>query len=214
MTPDILLSVAALAAIGTGVVLGPLRLTVRAAMRGALSRHATLAFEKPVSAGIALGLCGATLISAVAFSGATAVTTAVLSLLILLATVDLAWRWLPLEWTVPLLVLAGVSAVVTGETLAAILGALVGAGTLLALQITFRIWRGVHALGTGDIWLAAGLGALAGMPAIAWILTLSAVSGLFFAAVKKQMSQENKDEKLGVAYGAHLCGVYVITLVF
>ena len=86
-----------------------------------------------------------------------------------------------------------------------------GGGMLLALQMYFRILRGVEALGTGDIWLAAGLGTLSGMPPILYILTLAAITGLMGAVIAKFWGGR---QRYGVAFGAHLSLAYFIILLF
>jgi len=214
MTPDTILILASLAAIGCAVTLGPLVLTVRAVLRTAVGPATIRQWQKPVAWGVGGGLCIATATVGILINGNAAMLAATLGILLLLAILDLAWRWLPYEWTMPLLTLGGVSAWANDRITDAILGLLIGGGTLMALQITFRVLRGIEALGTGDIWLAAGLGLLAGMPQIPWILCLSAVNALAFSGLSKLASKPDQRRRLGVAYGTHLILAYLVFLIF
>lgn len=207
------LILAAVLGIGFAVIGGPLLIVVRAGLRLVLVPAKVRQWQKPVAFGLATGAIAATLASGLAFEAAAAMTVAVIGILILLAALDLAWRWLPFEWTIPLLGLGLVNAVLQGTLAEAMIGLLVGAGTLIALQLFFHFGRGLQALGTGDIWLAAGLGALSGMPDISYILPLAAVTGLLAAGVSKLGPFTPHRQRYGVAYGAHLCLAYVILLI-
>lgn len=206
---DLLLSVTALAAIGVAVLTGPLMLTCRAVLRRLMPPAALRRWQGPVTAGVGAGLLAATLLGATT-GGNAALVVAVFGLLLLLATLDLAWRWLPFAWTMPLLALGIVAAWVNHALIDAILGVALGAGVLLALQLSFRFLRGVEALGTGDIWLAAGLGALAGPQKIMLILGLSAVLALAVEAGRSILVTRPGRRRLGVAYGAHMCLAYIV----
>ncbi len=130
--------------------------------------------------------------------------------MLLLAVLDLAWRWLPHEWTVPLLVLgllAGFLGATGGDALA---GAATGAGLLAALRIGFRLARGVEAIGFGDVWLAAGLGTFVGPATILWVLALATITALVSEAVAERAAAGPKRRRFGVAYGTHICGVFLI----
>ena len=214
MTADTWLMLAAIVAIGSGVLMGPMLLTVRAVMQ----RHSTLAtirrWQGAVALGLGLGLVGATAVSGLLINGQMAVLAATLGLLSLLAILDLAWRWLPFAWTLPLLGLGIASAWFSDAMLTGGMGLLAGAGVLLALQLSFRVFRGVEALGTGDIWLAAGLGMLTGPQEIVAILGIAALTGLVAAGLQRLVAGPSAVARMGVAYGTHLCVAYVIILLF
>ncbi len=97
----------------------------------------------------------------------------------MLAT-DARWYWLPLPLT-----LAFFS---SGLMLAASDGLLVerlssSAAVMIALETLrtgFRYWRGIEALGGGDVILGAGLAAHAGLMETGLIFTVAAVSALLF----------------------------------
>ena len=201
-----------MAAMATAVCFGPMRMVVRSALRLFGGKALVTCRQRSTTLGLAGGLMTAPVLSGAMFGGEAAVTAAVLGILLLLWAMDLAWRWLPLEWTVPLLLL-GLFAGFLGDrgpdTLA---GAAAGAGLLWALQIIFRRWREVEAVGTGDIWLAAGLGSLGGLDTIAWVLGLAALSGLAGEALRKSVKNAKAHNRRGVAFGAHLIGVFVIVL--
>lgn len=156
-----------------------------------------------VGAGIAVFLSGT-------FMGAQAtLAVACLTLLVLLSVVDLAWRWLPLEWC-GLLALCGLTnAVLSGTFPDAMLGALLGGGLLLALRTAYLVLRNIEALGLGDVWLAAAIGTLVGPDYIIWLLGTAACLGILlsFWAARREAA------RAGVAFGAHLSAVTPFFLV-
>lgn len=206
----ILIAVAILAS-GIAVGMGPLRLTMRAMLRYCASAAAMRRWQWPVTMGVGAGLLASVVASGVFIGPNSAVLTATVGLLVLLAILDLAWRWLPFVWTLPLLTLAIVAAYFNGTAQDAAFGVLLGAGMLWSLQLCFRHWRGVEALGTGDIWLAAALGALVGPQQIALVLGIAAVTGLTVEVLQNLRSNPTKRRRLGVAYGAHMCLAYFVS---
>jgi prepilin signal peptidase PulO-like enzyme (type II secretory pathway) len=196
------------------VGLGPLAIVVRAGLRVGGGKAAVTRWQRSATSGLRAGLLAAPALAGVGLGGETAVTAAVLGLSILLLAQDLAWRWLPFAWTLPLLsigLVAGFLGEHAAETLA---GAAIGAGILGALQISFRLWRGVEALGTGDIWLAAGLGCYVGPATIAWVLALSALLALAFEVLRKATAKPPGRNRWGVAYGSHMIAVFLIVSAF
>ena len=196
------------------VGLGPLALVVRAGLRAGRGKAAVTRWQRPVALGLGVGLVAAPVLAGAVLGGEAAVIAAVLGLSFLLLSQDLAWRWLPFEWTLPLLALglvAGFLGDFVGDALA---GAALGAGILGGLQISFRRWRGVEALGTGDIWLAAGLGAFVGPATIAWVLALSALSALAVETLRKTVAKPPKRNRWGVAYGSHMIALFLIVSAF
>ena len=204
-------AILALVAMLIAVTTGPLRLLVRFILRYA-GNAAVRRWQHATTWGLAGGLVGAVMLAALLWGGTAAIGTAVLSLLFLLALMDVAWRWLPFAWTLPLLALGLVIAWMHDTLPDAAIGMVLGGGTLFLLQLGFRLWRGVDALGSGDIWLAAGLGALAGPDRIGLILWLAAMTALGAAILGKALSGPAKRQRFGVAYGAHLCLAYLVFL--
>ncbi len=190
--------------------LGPLRLVVRAVLRRWADKIAVTRWQRPVTLGVAAGLLAAPALAGALFGGSSAVTATTLGLAVLLLLQDLAWRWLPLEWSVPFAALGLVAAFLDHNFANALIGAAIGAGLLWVLQTGFRSLRGVEGLGTGDIWLAAGVGAFVGPDTIAWVLGLAALSGLAFEAVRRKVPKPCSHNRWGVAYGAHILWVFLI----
>ena len=205
------ISAAALLAVGAAAALGPVRLTCRAVLRRFGSRDIMRHWQVPVTYGVQAGLPGAVALAAWTGGPQGALLAAVTGLLSLLATLDLAWRWLPFAWTLPLLALGMVAA---PDWAIAAAGAATGAGLLWALQLYYRLRRGIDALGTGDIWLAAGLGALTDPARIGLILGLAAVTALGAEILSRTRHGPAKPRRMGVAYGAHLCAAYIILFPF
>lgn len=196
------------------VWLGPVQLAVRALLRFGGGRRAVMRWQQPATLGLQAGILAASALAGQAFGGQAAVTAAVLGLAFFLLTQDLAWRWLPLEWSAPFLAL-GLFAGFLGENAADTLaGAALGGGLLWGLQVVFRYLRGVEGLGTGDIWLAAGIGAFVGLDTIAWVLALAALSGLAVNALQNRVKKSPARNRWGVAYGAHLVAAFVIVSAF
>jgi leader peptidase (prepilin peptidase) / N-methyltransferase len=195
------------------LALGPVRLAARAALRAAGGRPA-LRWQGAATAGLSAGLLAAPLVAGASLGGPSAVWASLLGLMLLLSAQDLAWRWLPFEWTLPLLALGFVAGFLGDMSYDTFLGALIGGGLLLTLQLSFRLARGVEALGTGDIWLAAGLGAFSGPATIAWVLALAALSGLAVEALRKKVPGPGSRNRWGVAYGAHSCAAFLIVSAF
>ncbi|PJI84928.1 type IV leader peptidase family protein [Yoonia maricola] len=211
ITGGTLLSLAAIAAVSFAVMAGPFMLATRAGLRLIMPASDVKRWQGPVAMGLRSGAVMASLACAFVLGPVATGMVAVLILLLLLAGLDLAWRWLPFEWTLPLLALAFAMAAFEGNLGAALTGMAVGGGMLFALQLYFRLARGVTALGTGDIWLAAGLGTLSGMPVILYILTLAALSGLLGAGFARFRTTR---QRYGVAFGTHLSLAYFIFLLF
>ncbi|MEM6593182.1 MAG: prepilin peptidase [Pseudomonadota bacterium] len=199
-----------LLAVLTALALGPSILLSRGVLRAGFGPQTARARAQGLSLGLGIGVTLAIVATGVMFGPGAATVTAVLFMLALLAAMDLLWRWLPLEWTLPLLVLGLASAVLTGDIASAAMGAALGGGLLLALRLTFQLLRGFEALGLGDVWLAAGLGAFVGAATISWLLGAAALLGL---ALHTAMPAP-QSRRFGVAFGAHLCAAGAIFLYF
>ncbi|NJS40040.1 MAG: hypothetical protein HC783_14645 [Rhodobacteraceae bacterium] len=208
------MSLAATGAMAAAVGAGPLALVVRAALRAGGDKAAVTRWQRPVTLGLGVGLVVAPVLAGAFLGGEAAVTAAVLGLSFLMLAQDLAWRWLPFEWTLPLLALGLVAGFLGEYAGTALAGAALGAGILGALQISFRLWRGVEALGTGDISLAAGVGAFVGPATIAWVLGLSALSALAVETLRKTVGKPPKRTRWGVAYGSHIIALFLIVSAF
>ncbi len=208
------IAAAAVLAMCFAVAFGPVRLTCRAVLRQVMRPDTMRGWQYPVTHGLQAGLVLTVVFAALLGGPDAAVLAAVVGLLVLLAVLDLAWRWLPFVWTIPLLALGFVVAWATDSWAHAASGAAIGGGILLGLQLFFRFWRSVEALGTGDIWLAAGLGALTGPQQISLILGIAAITGLAVEVVGKILRPGSDGRRMGVAYGAHMCVAYIIVFPF
>jgi prepilin signal peptidase PulO-like enzyme (type II secretory pathway) len=196
------------------VGLGPLRFVVRAGLRLVGGKAAVTRWQRATTLGIGAGLLAAPALAGPLSGGAAAVTAAVLGLSLLLLAQDLAWRWLPLEWTLPLLALAFVAGFSGNRLGDVVIGAALGAGLLWSLQVAFRLARGAEALGSGDIWLAAGIGGVVGADTIAWVLGLAAVLGILVDRLGKLWQTPSARRRWGVAFGSHMISVFLIIWAF
>jgi leader peptidase (prepilin peptidase)/N-methyltransferase len=106
---------------------------------------------------------------------------AFVDLLLALAFIDLDTWLLPNVLTWPLvgagLVAAAAGVAPVASLRASALGAVVGFGAFAAVAAVGRIVTGKEALGFGDVWLLAGLGAWLGAPALLPVVLLASVQG-------------------------------------
>ncbi len=212
----------ALVAVLTGILsgvalalwLGPLLLGSRAVLSVGLMPAGIRRWQVPTAAGLSLGLLGAVAIAGVALGLREALVAAVFGFLGLSAVMDLRWRWLPLEWSAAI-GLAGLGiATIDARIAEAILTALATLLLLRGLQILFRKFRGTEAMGTGDVFLAAALGTMIGPVGIALTLGLASVTGLINEALRRTLSGSEVRQRFGVAFGAHLAGVFALLWIF
>ena len=214
MTGETIHLLASICAIVAAACFGPTIIVIRAALRLFLAPQGIRRWQHAANLGTCAGLIGATALTGWLFGATAASQIAVMILLALLAAMDLAWRWLPTAWTAPLIGLGLLAAALSGDWQTAIAGLLAGAGLLFGLQLWFRLRHGLDALGTGDIWLAAGLGSLTGATQIMLLLGLAALTGLAVTALSKALGPPARKRRFGVAYGAHMCVAYILFVPF
>ncbi|MCD1125968.1 A24 family peptidase [Jinshanibacter sp. LJY008] len=96
---------------------------------------------------------------------------------------------LPLIWSGLIFSLLGLSPLSLSESLT---GTLIGYTLLWIPAILFRLLKGLHGLGGGDIKLMAGLGAWAGVEALPAIMVTASLSGLiYFLLIKRNRETRN-----------------------
>lgn len=128
-------------------------------------------------------------------------------LLLTLAACDLTRFRLPDPLTAAALAVALVLAGMPGGIglRAALLGAVLGAGSFETLRRAYRALRGRDGLGLGDVKLMAGLGAFAGardLPLMVLIAALSALAGAILARGRGSGPLAQR----ALPFGAALCG--------
>ncbi|MEM0976825.1 MAG: prepilin peptidase [Pseudomonadota bacterium] len=135
---------------------------------------------------------------------------AVVVVLIALAAMDLAWRWLPLEWLLGL-GLAGFVAAFASDMLAAALQASVAGAALLAIpRVVLQALRGYEVMGLGDVFLAAAIGLHTDVRTVVWALTGAAISALVTHFILTTWFSHRVKNRLGVAFGAHIALIYAV----
>ena len=145
--------------------------------------------------------------------GRSALAIAFAGLLLLVSLVDLRTRRIPTALLLPLLGLALVQALWVGRPAPwmALLGLVVGGGLFLLLSLPKR-----GALGSGDIRLAAVLGAMAGFPDILWALAASILAGgagaLWLLATRRARRQDRMVYAPYLALGAFLVWTHTFGL--
>ncbi|MEM7718278.1 MAG: prepilin peptidase [Pseudomonadota bacterium] len=194
---------AALLAVLTALTIPPAQLAARSVLRHMANARVSRARAPAFVVGLGAGAAVAALLAGLWIGPNAAITVALLLLLALLATIDLAWRWLPWEWCGLIATLGGVQAVLNATYEPAAFGALVGGGLLLVLRTTYRVLLGIEALGLGDVWLTAAIGTFVGPIYIMWVLAAAACLGLLLHFASKAQAAPER----GVAFGAHICAV-------
>ncbi len=190
------------------LILGPLPIVTRGLLRGFMGPQQVRNLYKSAMFGLGIGLVGT--VALIAFLDSNlALNASLLCVLFLLACIDWQWRWLPFEWTVPVIVLGGIYAFQSADPVQVFIQMAVPAGALL-LSRQIVLWTiKKEALGLGDLWLVAGLGAFLVPFASFLLIGFAAFSGLLEVGLRKLLGQANA-MKHAVSYGTHLCIIFVI----
>lgn len=210
MSSDLVYLSASIFVVLAALTLTPAQLAARYVLRQISGAAARPRKHKAVVIGIGIGAIAAICLTASLVDARAPLFVAILTLLVLLAVVDLAWRWLPLEWCALLGGLGLTDAMLTDRLPDAALGALIGAGLLSVLRASYLYFRQIEAIGLGDIWLSAAIGTLVGAQQVFLLLGVAACLGLLlhFASIR------TTKVRYGVAFGAHLSAATVIFLRF
>ncbi len=190
------------------LALGPLPIVVRGYLRRWLGPQSVRRWFRSVSIGLAGGMIGAVLVAA-QIDHDIALGAAVLCLLVLLASIDWQWRWLPIEWTLSLIALGLLFVAQSPAPTFGIVQILVPSLSLLVLRQGLLWSTGKEAMGLGDIWLVAGLGAFL-LPVQSFLLLgFAALSGLLEVGLRR-LGPADVTQKAGVSFGTHLCIIFVM----
>ena len=125
--------------------------------------------------------------------------------LITLSWIDFRTYRLPDPVTLPLIA-AGLAAnaFVFNTPAASLVGAALGYGAFVAIEIGFRKLRGIHGLGRGDAKLLAAGGAWCGGWLLPGIVLIGAVSALLFVGALAVINRRKPDETQPYAFGPWL----------
>lgn len=125
--------------------------------------------------------------------------------LLALAIIDARTFRLPDLITLPLLALGLLAAFVLERSLVLHgLGAGLGYGVLVAIELGYKHLRGRDGLGRGDAKLLAAGGAWSGALALPFILLVASVSALIYAIVLKLVFNRDIDGSSQIAFGPFL----------
>ena len=94
----------------------------------------------------------------------------------------------------------------------AVLGAILGWGSLYALNILYKKIKGINGIGMGDAKLLGGLGALLGWQALPSIVLIASLSGL--AGGYLILKFQNKDLSQPIPFGPFISLGGIITLLW
>lgn len=187
---------------------GPLPIVVRGLLRGVFDPHLTRSWYRAVSLGLGLGMVGS-VVAVMTIDTSLTSTAALLCLLFLLAGIDWQWRWLPIEWTIGVIVLGLIFAFQSTDPLRILIHMALPAGVLLSVRQTVLWAMKKEALGLGDVWLVAGLGAFLAPFESFLLIGFAALSGLVEIAIRVRIHGSAAVQR-GVSYGTHLCIIFVI----
>ena len=130
------------------------------------------------------------------------------------ALCDLRWLWLPDRLTLPLLLIGLALPVSSAELLQALLGVALAGVLFGGLRWAFSRWRGVEALGLGDVKLAATMGAWLGPDRFILSVVIAAISAIAVTLIAGRFHPARPSEPqipFGAYLSAALFGVWVGT---
>ena len=132
---------------------------------------------------------------------------AVTALLVAMALIDLDTTLLPDQLTLPLIGL-GLLAALAGWTPVsltdAVIGGLVGHGSLWLLSFMYRLLRGVQGMAEGDFKMLAGLGAMLGWQALPSVVLLASAVGASVGLLL--IAFKNHQREVPIPFGPYLAG--------
>ncbi len=186
---------------GCGTQLGALELVPLAswlALRGRC-RHCSAAID-PVHPAIEAGCLLLAALAGVIFTGwMLAFACALGWLLLTLAAIDLRTGLLPDPLVLAVAVIGlGGGILLAPETVAdRLIGGALGAGVLAGVAFAFARLRGREGLGLGDVKLIGALGLWVGWQGLPWVILLSSMGGLAYAALRLMLRRPvAQDEEL------------------
>jgi leader peptidase (prepilin peptidase)/N-methyltransferase len=134
------------------------------------------------------------------------------AVLVALVVVDLRRQLLPDGLVLPLLPLGLALAWITGDSGAAAAGAVFGGGLLWAVRAAYLRFRGIEALGLGDVKLMAAGGAWVGLAGIGPALLVAALATLAAVGIAR-LSGRSFDLATRIPFGPGLAlGLYTVAL--
>ncbi len=137
------------------------------------------------------------------YLGATPLASSMIALILwllwTLAVTDLLFFRLPDPLTGLLFLSALAQALISGDVIAALTGAALGAGSFFALRLGYQALRGREGLGLGDVKLMAGLGALAGPLQLPLLVLTASLLALVAVAASKGEWRSSRAFPFGVA---------------
>ncbi|MEO1722528.1 MAG: hypothetical protein AAFR84_09010 [Pseudomonadota bacterium] len=209
--PDAAAMISALLALAIAF-LGPLPHAARVLLRLAQPRAKAVRIRALTSAAI-VGLRAGILVGPAAgwmvLGGPGAIFATLAAASLLLALCDLRWRWLPLEWTGSVGASGLALAFAAGQLTDALLAATTLMLVLAAVQAGFFALRGVHGLGTGDIFLTGAIAAHLGTGATAIVLATAAMGALLMQSRMIRDISATRNDARPIPLGAWIALCFV-----
>lgn len=197
-----------IAVLAVALVMGPLPIMVRSYIRGTAGPSYVQLWYRPATLGLGFGML-ATVVGFGTLNPNLTLSAALLCFLFLLASIDWQWRWLPIEWTLGVIALGLFFGFQSNDFFRVLVQMAVPALVLLLVrQIVFWALK-KEAMGLGDVWLIAGLGAFLAPFDSFLLIGFAAVSGLAEIALR-MLVQGKGVAQSGVSYGTHMCIVFVV----
>ena len=196
--------------IGMLVLSGPRLILIRAVLRAGSTAQLARALAPKAAYALAVVLVFGAGLAGYLVGGEAVLEVALLAVLVALAVMDFAWRWLPLEWIFGLGVAGGVLAFDAGQVPEALMSAGLAAAMLAIPRFVLGWLRGQEMMGLGDVFLAAALGLYTDLLGVVWVLSLAAICGLITHFLLKLVDYDRGRTRLGVAFGAHMALVFAL----
>lgn len=182
---------------------GPLPYAARAILYAGAGPVSARRWWRAVAWGLSGGMLAAVWASE-AWVIANPLVMAVYAIVILLAIMDLRWRWLPIEWTTLICIAAFVYGLGQSTLADTIPAMLLPAGVLAVIRWSVLQLKGVEIMGIGDLWLIAGLSGFLGLFGSILLIGCAATTGLLLHATLLVVRGKSA-ARYGVAFGTHLC---------
>lgn len=122
----------------------------------------------------------------------------------MVSVIDIRSLEVPVEYVVVAGILGGISAWygLNATELHLLLGAVIGAGSLAAVLLIWKLITKQDGMGEGDLWIAGAIGAIVGYPAIFVALMVAVFSGAVIGSIS--VALQKKKFSTAVPFGPFL----------
>ena len=188
----------------SAILTGPRLLLARRLLCWIGARAQRQRLGNAAAVGLVAGLATAVCTSAL-MSGAYAATqVSLLAILFLIAIADFAWRWIPLSWTIGLLVGGLLLAEASGDLVIAAMASGASGIAIIVMRTLFWYLRGVEGIGVGDATLLAAMAPYTGVDQLGVLVLVASLIGLA-VSIRQILGIRSKRHRFGIPFGSCLC---------